>query len=1123
MSLRDSRIDRSYSLTVLTCPACGQENPDGARFCNSCASPLQIEERGLGEERKTVTVVFVDLVGFTAQAERLDPEDVRGLLGPYHSHVREELERRGGTVEKFIGDAVMAVFGAPVAHEDDPERAVRAALEIRDWSGEQADLDVRVAVNTGEALVNVGARPAEGEAMVAGDVVNTTARMQAAAPVNGVLVGEATYRATRDQITYRDAAAVEAKGKSEPVLVWEAVEPFARFGIDLAEHVKTPLVGRARELELVRSVFARVRNERATQLVTLVGVPGIGKSRLVLELFRLVDDERGLITWRQGRCLPYGESVTFWALGEIVKAEAGILESDSSAEAERKLDRVVTSLASDATEARWLQTELRALVGLSGDGAGSQTAGAAWRRFLEAVADRGPAVLVFEDLHWADDGLLDFLDELVDWLRDAPLLVVATARPELLERRPAWGGGKANATTISLQPLSEEDTVRLISALVERPLQLADEQRTLLDRAGGNPLFAEQYVRMLSERGTAGELPESVQGVIAARLDALSRAEKELLQEASVHGKVFWVGGVAIAIGVDATGAEPLLRALERKDFVRRERRSAVAGDTQYSFQHVLLRDVAYGQIPRRGRADKHRRAAEWMERLGRPEDHAELLAHHYQQALELGRAVGVEDDPVLVEHARDALRTAGERALALSAYASASEFFADAMALTAPDDPAGARILLEHGRALFALGGSGLEQATEALERFVAAGDIEGQAEAAAVAARVSWQLGDRRATDHYIAVALEATADRPLSRARAEALTSQTGFLMLGGRFDDAIEVGAEAKRVVEALGLEELHARVHNYVGCARCCLGDEGGLAEIETSISVAQGAGAAAAVVNGYGNLSSEIHFFAKLAESRNAWREALELAERYGLGNFRRIYRAEGAYWAYLDGRWDEAVAVANELLALAKAGDPHYSDSPLFALRGWIEFARGDVAAAESDTGRAVELARARDLQAQSQAYCIRGAVALATERREEAGELASDLAALGPPMVPALGAPFPTLAEVAWLFHDLGRAEEFREIVLDPDPIKSPWNDAARAICDGELVRAADIIQRIGHTASAAYARLRAAEALAAAGEDAEAASQRAKAKAFYRTVGAIRFMGNGETLDAGASVDR
>jgi hypothetical protein len=653
----------------------------------------------------------------------------------------------------------------------------------------------------------------------------------------------------------------------------------------------------------------------------------------------------------------------------------------------------------------------------------------------------------------------------------------------------------------------------LISALLRQPLQLADEQRGLLDRAGGNPLFAEQYVRMLSERGTTAELPESVQGVIAARIDALPGSEKELLQEASVHGKVFWLGGVASATRVNLAEAERLLRALERKDFVARERRSTVAGDTQYSFQHVLLRDVAYGQIPRRAREQKHRRAAGWIEGLGRPDDHAELLAHHYKQALELARAAGIADDPVLVEHARGALRAAGERALALSAYGSAAAFFADALSLYASDDPARARLLLERARALLALGGAGLELLMEALEAFRVAGDIEGQAEAATSAARFSWHLGDRAAVDRYIALALEATADRPSSFARAEALTAQAGFLMLGGQFEKAIQVGAEALPLVEAHEREDYRARLHNYVGCARCCLGDEGGLAEIETSIAIAENAGAALAVVNGYGNLASELQFLAKLAESRGAEEKALEQATLYGLGFQLRNYRAGRADWAYLDGRWDEALAVANELIALADAGDPNYSDAALLALRGWIKFARGEVSAAERDTRRAIELARAADLQAQSQAYCIGGSVALAMGRSEEAAELASDLAALGAPMVAALCAPFPTLADVAWLFHDLGRAAEFIDVVLDPDPIKSPWNDAARAICDGELVRAADTIDRIGHTASAAYARLRAAAALAAAGQGAEAAAQRAQAEAFYRTVGALRFIGRDE----------
>jgi class 3 adenylate cyclase len=1108
-------------LGVVTCPSCGQQNPEGARFCNACASPLEAEERPLGEERKIVTVVFVDLVGFTARAERLDPEDVRGLLAPYHANVRSELERRGGTVEKFIGDAVMAVFGAPVAHEDDPERAVRAALEIRDWSTEQPDLQVRVAVNTGEALVKIGARPAEGEAMVAGDVVNTAARMQTAAPVNGVLVGETTYRATRDSIGYRETPGVRAKGKTDTVAVWEAVEPLASFGIDVAARPPTPLFGRDRELELLRSILGRVRDERAAQLVTIVGVPGIGKSRLVRELFQLVDDETELVRWRQGRCLPYGESVAFWALGEIVKAEAGILESDSPAEAERKLRDAVTRLVPEPSETRWLATELRALVGVSNDGAagtGAEAAIAAWRRFLEAIAERGPAVLVFEDLHWADDGLLDFLDDAVDWLRGVPLLIVGTARPELLERRQAWGGGKANATTISLQPLNDDETARLISALAQQPLRLAEEQRVLLDRAGGNPLFAEQYVRMLSERGTTGELPESVQGVIAARLDALPRAEKELIQEAAVHGKVFWLGGVAAVTGVEAAKAERLLRALERKDFVRRERRSTVAGDTQYSFQHVLLRDVAYGQIPRRSRANKHRRAGEWIEMLGRPDDHAELLAYHYKQALELAHAAGAEDDPKLLEQARVSLRAAGERALALSSYASAAEFFADAIALGGPDDPVRPRLLLQRARALFGEGGAGLDLLIEALEGFRRAGDLEGQAEAATIAARFAWFAGDRAATDRFIADALEAVVDRPSSRARAEALAHHSGFLMLAGRFDEAIRVGTEALPLVEALEMKDQRARLHIVVGTARCSLGDTGGLDEIKAGIEVAEAAGNLDMLTNGYANLTSELHLFARLPEARDAWRHALELSERYGLGRHLRDQTAEAARWAYLDGRWDEAIGVVDGLIARADAGDRHFTDASMRALRAWILFARGD--AADRDSEWAVELARASDIQAQSSALSTRAAVAAALGCRGEADDLASELAAMGPVLVSGLCSAFPTLADVACTFRDLGRQSEFTEAVLDADPIKSPWNDVARAIAEGEFVKAADIIEGIGHIAATAQTRLRAAEALTAAGRDAEAGVQRVQAEGFYRKVGARRFLRECEQL-AGAPI--
>jgi class 3 adenylate cyclase len=1096
---------------VSACPSCGQQNPGDARFCNACGSPLQADERGLAEERKIVTVVFVDLVGFTAQAEQLDPEDVRGVLSPYHARLRQELERYGGTVEKFIGDAVMAVFGAPVAHEDDPERAVRAALAIRDWAAAQPSLQVRIAVNTGEALVNVGARPSEGEGMVAGDVVNTAARMQSAAPVNGVLAGETTYRATRDAVEFREADAIDAKGKAEPVRAWEAVDPIARSGIDVADGARTPLVGRERELEVLRSILARVREEGAAQLVTLVGVPGIGKSRLVTELFGIVDSAPELIRWRQGRCLPYGESVTFWALGEIVKAEAGILESDSPADAEPKLRAAVANVASDESEADWLEAELRAIVGLAADGSRGEPRASttAWRRFLEAVADHGPTVLVFEDLHWADDGLLDFVDDLVDWLRDVPVLVVGTARPELLERRQAWGGGKANTTTISLQPLAEADTARLVSALLEQPLQLADEQRSLLERAGGNPLFAEQFVRMVAERGETRELPESVQGVIAARLDALQRREKELLQEAAVFGKVFWLGGVATALRFDHRDAEDLLRTLERKDFVRRERRSAVAGDTQYSFQHVLLRDVAYGQIPRRARAEKHRRAAQWIEGLGRAEDHAELLAHHYKHSLELARAAGLDEDPAVVARARDAFRAAGQRAFALSAYAAAGAFFADALDLTAPADPVRPALLLERARALFTVGGEGLALLVESLEGFRALGDAEGTAQAATIAARYAWFAGDRAATDQYIQMALDAVGDRPRSRARAEALSHQSGFQMLDGNYEESIRVGAEALLLVEALGMDDQRPRLHIVVGTARGGLGDVGGLDQIQEGLEIARATRNFDMVCNAYANLTSEFHIFGRLDDARRAWEEFVDASERYDLERFLRTTRAEAAGWAYLEGRWDEAVAVADELIAAAEAGSRHFTDAPTLSLRAWIRLARGDTAGADRDSEQAAELARASDAQAQAAALTVRAAVALALGKRSEAEAIATELMAIGPPLVSACCSPFSTFAAVAWVFRDLGREAEFTKSVLEPNPVDTPWVDAAHAITEGDLVRAADIVDGIGHRAAAAYARLRAADALAAAGRAAEAAAQRARADAFLREAGATSWL--------------
>ena len=677
------------------------------------------------EERKVVTVLFADLADFTATADRLDPEDLRASLLPFHAHIRSEVARFGGSVEKFFGEAVMALFGAPAVHEDDPERAVRAALAIHDWLAEQnRPQQARIAVATGEAHVTLGAHPTEGEPVVVGDVVNMAVRLQAAASVNGVLVGEQTFRATRHAIEYRETAPVAAKGKSAPIRVWQAIGAVTQPGVDPSRH-HSRFVGRERELVALQERLTLAASERSPQLVTILGVPGIGKTRLVSELQRAAATADQPPRWRQGRSLPYGDGVSLWALGEMVKAEAGILEGDPTEKVTRKLRKAVRRIVEDPGDADRIARYLGALLGLGGEEAVTpERRGetfAAWRYFLEALADKRPLVLTFEDLHWADDTLLDFVDELVGSVDGVPLLVVATARPELLERRPDWAGGRPNALTISLPPLSESDTRRLVAELLEQTVVSA-EQEALLARVGGNPLYAEQFCRMLVERGRLEEVPESLHGIIAARLDALADSEKRLLQDASIVGKVFWVGALEAMGGESRSDTDELLQSLVRREFVQRARHSSVAGDTEYAFRHELLRDVAYDEIPRARKAERHRRVAEWIDSLGRVEDHAELLAHHYLAALDDGR-VG-EDATDVVNRARQALHAAGLRAMRLSANERSVEYFSRAIDLLGrlPESEertrAEAELQLQLGVALFALRGLGAPEVERAYTR---------------------------------------------------------------------------------------------------------------------------------------------------------------------------------------------------------------------------------------------------------------------------------------------------------------------------------------------------------------------------------------------------------------------
>jgi class 3 adenylate cyclase len=612
-----------------TCTNCGQENPADARFCNACGGALAEAAPALPEERKNVTVLFVDLVGFTSRSERLDPEDVRAIQAPYFARVRTAIESFGGTVEKYIGDAVMAVFGAPVSHGDDPERAVRAGLAI---VAAVDDLDLRIAVNTGEALVSLGANPAQGEGIVSGDVVNTAARLQAAAPVNGVLVGEETYLATRETIEYEEAEAVVAKGKQEPVRAWRAVQAQRAPGERGGDRV--PMVGRESELAMLTGIWERVVSERRPHLVTLFGPGGIGKSRLTAEFSDAVRGLGGRVI--RGRSLPYGEMTPYGSFAAQVKQLVGMFDTDSTEVACAKLDRAIRAvlLAADASD---VASHLAMLIGVGrgGEAGDRQTLFYSARRYVEALALEEPTILVFEDIHLAASSMLDLLEMLATRIHDVPLLLLTQARPELLSSRPAWGGGLPAYSAIQLEPLAEDDARELAQRLFETAGAEAQRVAELAETAEGNPLFLEELVASLAEgRNEQGELPTNVRNIVAARIDALPGPEREALLDAAVVGKVFWPGAIGNA-------AAETLDALEGRDLIRRDPVSRLgSSQAQFAFKHQLIREVAYATLPRARRRERHQAIAVFLEdAVAETGDVAPALAHHWAEAGDHDRA----------------------------------------------------------------------------------------------------------------------------------------------------------------------------------------------------------------------------------------------------------------------------------------------------------------------------------------------------------------------------------------------------------------------------------------------------------------------------------------------------
>ena len=923
---------------MAACPSCGHENPEGAKFCMECAAALSVSARPVAEERKVVSVLFCDLVGFTASSESADPEDVDRMLSAYAEMARGRIEAHGGVVEKFIGDAVVGVFGVPAAHEDDPERAVRAGLRIVEGAEELQSiggepLRLRVGINTGEALVRLGASAGLGERLLSGDAINTASRLQSVAPENGVAVGLNTFEATAAVFDYQELEPATLKGKAGPVRVFQAKAPRARLGTDLTRTHGSPFVGREVDLALLKGVFEKSVASSSLQLVTVVGEPGLGKSRLVAELGAFIDARPGLVTWRQGRCLPYGEGITFWALGEILKAHTGILDNDPPAIAQEKLAAVLP----ETEEREWFRQRLLPLLGIEASSSAERgELFTAWRRFLEGIAEAHPTVLVFEDLHWADEALLAFLEHLADLAEGVPLLVVGTARPELYERHPDYAMRLRNANTINLDPLSQEETARLVSGLLDATVIPAELQQPILERAGGNPLYAEEFIRLLKDRdllvkkGSSWELkdgaevpfPESVQALIAARLDTLEPDAKSLLADAAVVGKVFWAGALASMGERDPQAVTTTLRELSRKELVRPARRSSMAGEAEYAFWHVLARDVAYNQLPRASRATRHVAAARWIESKApeRVEDLADVLAYHYATALELAKAAGQAEQAAELEApALRFLGLAGERALGLDTQAALASF-ERALALTPAGHPDRTAALARFGEAAQHAGRpvEAKEALEEAISAFQAAGEARGAARAMATLSPVLSRLGDPRGWE-LPAQALALLEALPPGPELVSVLAEAAGAEVLQGRNEAGLGYAERALTLAGELGLPR-PARALGYRGAARSSLGERGGLDDFRQAISLATEAGQGREVAVLHNNLAYALSPVEGPAAVLDVLRAGIAFAQARGLTEVAEALTANTVGTLVETGEHEQALTRASSLADQAEA-----------------------------------------------------------------------------------------------------------------------------------------------------------------------------------------------------------
>jgi class 3 adenylate cyclase/tetratricopeptide (TPR) repeat protein len=1067
-----------------SCPNCGTENPPQAKFCIECgtnlAAPAPAEpaaaaptvESAPPEERRQATVLFADLSGYTAVAERMDPETTKSLVDRALRRLGQEVERYGGTVDKYIGDNVMAVFGAPISHEDDPERAVRAGLAMQGAMAEinaglaanpnygDASFLLRVGVNSGEVLAGrVG-----DEYTVIGDAVNVAARLQAAARPGTVTVGESTHRVTLGSIDYTELEPLELKGKSEPVPAWEASGVSVAGGLRAARS-GSPLIGRDDESALLLSLYERVVREGRSHLVTVIGQAGVGKSRLITELTDRLSARPELPTVRVGRCPAYGTGITYWALGEILRAQFEIHDTDEPEVAFGKLrsglEQLLSESSSDESPERLAVLIARSL-GIEPPADSEPVSGvenenpqqmrdrifSAIRVLAEAISEQSPFVLIVEDIHWADEGMLDLIDHLARWVR-GPLLLVCLARDELLDRRPGWGGGRRNATSLSLEPLTADQARELVGALVPAggngdQLDIGPLIGQVAERSGGNPLFAEEMVNLMEENRTmtmTGVLPETVHSVLAARLDSLGRGERRVVQHASVVGQTFWLGSLIGAAEEEGLDLDETIRTLEEKDLVVRSAGTRLAGQQEYSFKHVLIRDVAYSTLPKSVRARKHFEVGRFV--ADSSGEHSEgtiaIVAEHFARAATLAAESDLDpaERELIVPLAISSLESAGDAAAALYSNQEALGHYSTALDLPGGLPPVEeARIAEKRGDVALRLGrvDEAVEVWEQALEHHRREEDLARIGDLHRKIGAGLWHKGEREASIGHYQKGIDLLKDGPpcieLVRLYEEAasLYLHTGDNML------AIYAAEKALRLAERLGESAAASRAHLIFGRVFGRIGNpEKARENLERSVELARESdpgeairallalgnhleiseaaydaaadayGEALALSEQVGDLPSQVELHAALAhiaaygarwdEAERATEASATLADREGLLGKLCFPELMRGVLRWRESNWDEAARILRRARDL---GDAAGRSEVAFSALYWLARSlrdQGDYGAADTALTQALDICERAGLVAQSmEATAARALTLSLSGRPEQAAEAAEE-----------------------------------------------------------------------------------------------------------------------------------